>query len=576
MNWKKTLGMLVVFIALFFVAHYTLTKKEQTDEKEEAEKKVYDIKSSDVTQLEIKSEAGLFAFKKDAEGNWGIEKPFLAEADSPKINGIIKNIEDLEIAKTIEIKDQDLKIYGLTKPKIELKFKVKGDEQEKSILLGNKSPDDKTQYVLKGADKTKVCLAGLSLDNVSDNKLKDFREKKIFKFKKDDVNKVSIKNKLGKFELAKQENWQIEKPIKFAGDKIGTEKAINAIANLKVEEFASEKAKNLGKYGLKNPEIKAEFELKDSKLAVSVSKKGEKYYLKRGDRENIYEINESVFKNLNIKLADIIKKKLVEVDTDKVKKIKLTLDSKTKLNFSKNEKGKWIVEDPEMFRVKESKIKAVLRQTKSLQIDELKKTSAKNLDKYGLVNPSKMIYLITEDDKKVGIKVGKSFKKDKDTFYYIANFEADNVFTIKENKIKSIFPKKGDLTEKKIFATSKWSANELVIKEGDEVCHYVKDKENHKWEKKYKGKRVAEPKEIQDLLGKITGLKANTFLQKEDSLDKPGFEIKLTNNSDDIEEVVFGKGEENKVYGKIVSENLIFEVEVAELDKIKEIYKKES
>src|SRR4051794_40404130 len=125
MNFKTTLILLLLLVA---AGGYVAWDRVRSADKDKVEtvatdtKKLFDLKNKDdVTSLTITSDGGnQIVLTKAADNKWRMTKPVEAAAEAWQVDGLVRELVDLESTATVDPKDK-----GLDKPKFRIEIAAK-------------------------------------------------------------------------------------------------------------------------------------------------------------------------------------------------------------------------------------------------------------------------------------------------------------------------------------------------------------------------------------------------------------------------------------------------------------------
>lgn len=571
----KTLIMLLAFLLLYYASHKVLQKKEKKEEQEEKGKKIFsylDVKN--VASLSVRNEFGLFEFKRAAGGDWDILSPIKDEASKSAIDEIVNNTKNLEVKKNLSDESiKDLSIFGLAQSSVEINLSLT-DNKKITLFIGNKTPDDSSLYLREGSQK-KVFVVGTSLENIKTKKLGEFREKKIFSFIKDDVLELNLTNQNGSFVIKKVDGqkYLIEKPTKMQGGKSEIEKVINTLVNARVDEFISEKFDNPEQYNLNKPAIRIDLTLKDNKKTglILSEKKGDeqKYYAKKSDKENVYEVSSQLYKDLDMKLADLILKKLIEFEKDAAKRIDYTVNDKN-FTFVKKGENEWGVLPPWNFTPSPSEISSLLNKVKNTETSDIIKDKIESDAKYGFDKPGLKMVVTTDDAGKevAGFVIGK--EKDQDN-YFMKRISANFVLSVNKNDIDKFPKEKNDFREKNLVSFNRDDILKIALFDAKKNKTFTRDEKE--WILETNGDKSKNPPNIEGLITDVRSLKVFNFIenQKNDAeygLNNPKLTIEIESNKKERISLIIGKAEENNYYAKLANKSEIVTIEKFRIENI--------
>lgn len=287
-------GIVIAFGAYLYFGEYKKAAKEE--EQKAADEKVLNVDQAKVVKMDIKNANGEFEVEKVDDKNWKLNIPLADVADENMITGILGSITTAKFEQAIE--GQDPKNFGLDAPKSSVTVFLK-DGTIKKVNVGIDSPIAGKAY-LQRVDDPKILFADASFKTQLDRTLKDFRDKKIYRKAKTEIESLSIKyntkDNHSTISLVKKGgDWHLPGENGEKADQEASNGLINTIDNLRATDFPSEKADSaseLQKYGLDKPQIFIRLEDKDHKALAEISispKKDNNVFIRVAGQNTIYQ-----------------------------------------------------------------------------------------------------------------------------------------------------------------------------------------------------------------------------------------------------------------------------------------------
>lgn len=416
MKFKTTLILLSVLAALLVLVLFILPKKPA----EEATKgpQLADLKQEEVERIVIRSGSETIGFKREGQGKWLISEPLQAGAESYEVDRLAEDFSSLRAERVVEEKAQDPARYGIPRKEIQLWYK--GRSEPVHFLIGNENPVDNTLYAQKKGDGRIVLLPG-SIKSDLDKKLLDFRQKDIFNFETNRVQKITLRFGGAEWQASKKdEEWVLEKPVAGLADKYKLESVLNTLSGMRAVEFASEQKteKELKEFGLDKPEVEAALSIPAAGQNPSflLRKKDDKVYATTSLSSKIIRVEPQVLTDLDKKPADL-REKGVDIfnawEADKLKVKTAALE----LAVSKDKQGLWRFEAGGTGEADLSKVESFIRQVDNLSAKEFIDRPGP-LASYGLDKPQAEIRIrvkeLEDKTREVTVLVGSEDKAKKE------------------------------------------------------------------------------------------------------------------------------------------------------------------
>ena len=552
MKFRTTL-IAALLLALFgaYVYFFEFKKAEEEKKQEEEEKKVFSIDWEKLEGLEITNAHGTFLMeKREAEAEegspagaqqteWRITEPLQADADDSAINGMVSNLKGVKLEQMVTESAENLEPYGLKEPEIRIALQVaEGAEAPKPLLVGAKSPIGSNSYaVWEGDDK--VLLLSTHLNPQFDKGLYDLRHKKIFAFKREDVERLRIlRSGDPEMELAKEgDRWEILLPFRARASETEVDEILNKLTTLKAEKFVDEAPKDLADYGLDRPVWKIEAVLKPDQtkatlLIGSLHQVGGKGYLyaKREERPGVVSLGMDLIGTFAKDAEEFREKKVMSFKTWKVRKAELEgkgLD----VTLEKRDGQKWWIVAPIEARADGTRMSALLGAVNRLEgVEFLEKPAGEEgLAEYGLADPLARVVLYEEkpassEEEGEGVEggedagypvigallIGMKGHEGEDAYYATVDGE-DTVYRVSGEFYEENFPEGVDaLRSKKAIDFSQYLVTEIDAR-GPEGPVAMKRKEGL-WKLQKPSSGDVEKEVVDKLLIEALGLEVDRFV----------------------------------------------------------------
>ena len=297
---KYTEYIILILIIIFLIAILYIDKRNQIHYKLPSIPKI-NKKQIDKIVIRKGKENPIILTKKD--NVWIINNNPKYKVDSKKIDYILNDISNLKLISLVS-KGNNYERYLLDK---ENKINISVWKKQNKILafsIGKLSPNYTSTYI-KLENKPAIYLAQGNLKLTFDTDLDDLRDKHLFVFNINDVNKIKINFKGENLILTKKNN-------QWTSDKKRNNKIVNLLQKLQTlecESFLNEtKIKSIG---TKNIDIELFTNSKIHFLKVFKSKQDKnKIYI--GESSNLpdkFKLSNYIVEELEKDLQDIISKK---------------------------------------------------------------------------------------------------------------------------------------------------------------------------------------------------------------------------------------------------------------------------
>ena len=187
---------------------YNTIKKQNI---EFLKKTLIDFQDKDVTEIKIQNEVETIQAIRIDKENWKIKKPQETTADMATINSYLLDLKEAKITKFINLSQDVTNSFGLDKPKRSFSITTVNGEFQK-IFFGENSLDG-DQFYAQRAGESIIFLVAKETKKKLFRTFHELRNKKLLKFKTDEINKIVIETQQALFELKKLASyWKLLKP----------------------------------------------------------------------------------------------------------------------------------------------------------------------------------------------------------------------------------------------------------------------------------------------------------------------------------------------------------------------------
>jgi Domain of unknown function (DUF4340) len=408
-RFKGTLVLLLVFAALGGYVYYSdFYHKEDRQKQEDAKKKLFGGEAKDVTEISLEYDGKTATAIRKGEKDWEITNPAGLEADPDVWDQLASSFVQIKKDEVVSAQKTDLAPYGLDKPGISVKVKLKNGASQ-GVLFGSENPK-KTLTYSKRPDSDEVFLVSTSESGSFKKSIGDLRNKKVLDFESDNIDAVRIATP-GKPDLEIQKSgmdWLIKKPVEAAADAGEVSSFVSSIQFARTSAFADEKM-DVKAAGIETPAVK--ITLHDQKagadrvLLFGKSLEKDKYYAKDMARPPIFILGMEIIEKTRRPLFDWRDKSIVKLGQAGMTAIdEMDLVRGTeKLSFKKTDGSDWVLSDGR--KVQQSKIAEMLGalvSERALAIEDAPKAPSA----YGLDKPRVEVVLREKGKEVAALKLG--------------------------------------------------------------------------------------------------------------------------------------------------------------------------
>jgi hypothetical protein len=372
------------------------------------------------------------------------------------------------------------------------------------------------------------------------------REKPFTSLQADDIEEIQVKSAEGETtRLQKADGkWQLVEPVQAAADTGELTTIASSLSSLEIQRVVDENAGDLKQYGLEPARIEIGFRSKGQKdlRRLQIGEKtptGSDLYARFPDQKRVFLVSSYLDSTFNKNTFALRDRRILVFDRNTVDGLDLTSGtSKTSLAKSGPE---WRLTSPVSVRADFAAVEGALERLSSTQMQGIVDAEGKDLAKYGLTKPTGTIAVKTGSSS-AALTLGST----ENALLFAKDSSRPMVFTIAPVLKDDVMRTVADFRRKDLFDSRAFTATRAELKRGAEtiVLEKSKGKDNMDvW--KLSGKDVDATK-VDDLLTKVTGLRAASFEDKPDpSLKTPALVVTVAFGDNKQETVTFGRSGTN-------------------------------
>ena len=421
------------------------------------------LKQSDVQKIRLRYVSRVGASRRQAlqiivcekEGfKWKLVEPTTAKADTDAVEKIISDVKDLRIERFVAEAPDDLSVYGLSQPQIEVIMSL---DKDRTLLIGRK--EGSLVYAKTGSDDPVFMVNAEIIDKLRKQPA-DLRDRTITAFDRKAVEKLELEYPEHSIIIEKRADesqpeagekvWGITEPIKAKADESQIDEVLQRLHELKVARFVSdegqpaavEHAASLFKYGLTEPRIRVIiFSSGSEPNTLLVGKEaGELVYVKTASVASVYLVDTGIVDKLSKTALNLRDRQMMEFKSDDVKRIQMKRKDKT-IVCIKQERD-WRIVEPIREKAKNYEINDILIKLGDLRAEAFVVEKAAQLSEYGLHQPDVEVMVTFKDDGTETLLVGNNIPDSGSA--YAKNLDEDVIFVIEKDAVDEL---KKDLDE---------------------------------------------------------------------------------------------------------------------------------
>jgi Domain of unknown function (DUF4340) len=407
---KKSTLIVMVCAAALLGGYYFLNWKSQKAENSGGEtfKSAFTVQASDITALRLtrpaKPEDPAIRLDKTG-GSWKVTEPVDTGADGSVVDASVDNLTSARITQTEPYAPDRLKAFGLDPAQISVEFQLKNGTKH-TLLIGEKVFDGSSVYTIIDGAKSVSVLPDSVLTS-TDKKIDDWRDHTVLHLTSNQVPSFTLKNPTGEMVLSKiKDRWNFTKPTETRADQDSIDALLTAVQNGKFTNVASEKAEDLGKYGLASPAVNlTASDDTGKKFTLLIGKKdGNDYFARDASRPTVFHVNSDLYSQLTKAFGDLRDKKVLHLDAANMNRVEIRGDHGTIVASSKGDA--WTFELPNAQKGKPAASSKIFDPLTALHADQVIDHAGGDVTSK-LSKPAIEITLTDKDKKTTTLRISK-------------------------------------------------------------------------------------------------------------------------------------------------------------------------
>lgn len=337
------------------------------------------------------------------------------------------------------------------------------------------------------------------------------KEKAFAGVESDAIEEVQIKAAGGETSRATKAEggWRLVEPTKAEADPSEMSAVTSNLSSLEVQRVVEEAPADLGRYGLNPPRVDVAFRVKGDKnfrhlLLGEKTPTGGDLYAKLQDGKRVFLVSSYLENTFNRTPFDLRDKNILEFDREKVDSVEIASGSTT-LQFVRSGTD-WKIAKPIAARGDYGAIEAVVTRLSSGQMQRIVEAEAADLRQYGLDKPS-LTATVNTGSARATLMLGKT----EGGSLYARDASRPMVFAVEESVATDLKKDIGEFRRKDVFDFRSFNAQRVEVKRGTETYVFEKTKDKDGKEIWKKGGQNADTTKVEDLLTKLSNLRAQSF-----------------------------------------------------------------
>lgn len=366
---KSTLIILALAVGLGGWAYYSEIRHPKPPAADEtAPKELFHFNSLDVAAVRLERADGNVELDR-RENEWVLTEPLATRADRIAADALASALATVSSSRTLAAGPERWKEYGLDPPAVTAVIRDKSGQPHR-LRLGAKDFSGDSVYAIldegnpaaaKPGGGKEVLLVPASLLSSASKSFNELRDRALVAFSSWDLSRIEIRRAGGGFRLEKQGRfWNMLSPRAAPADDVALSTLSGAFSSAQFADVMSETAKELARYGLKNPPITIHLKTEKGEEGTLLigKKEGDKYYARDAARSMVFRVDTSFVEKLDVSFDKLRDKHVLRFEEGEIAHLRVNNGMVT-LAASKDTTGKWIVEEPAERKGKELQVARV-------------------------------------------------------------------------------------------------------------------------------------------------------------------------------------------------------------------------
>ena len=368
------------------------------------------------------------------------------------------------------------------------------------------------------------------------------KEKAFASLKAEDIEDVQIKSADGQTSHVQKADgtWKITAPEAAPADQGELSSITGSLASLDIQRIVDENAGDLKQYGLEPAKIEVEFRAKGDKAARRIqfgekTPTGGDLYARFPDQKRVFLVSSFVDSTFNKNTFALRDKTIIKIDREKVDRIEIVADKRS-VTLAKTG-NEWHIVAPIMARADFAAVEGALERLSSAQMQGVVAPDAVDLKKRKL-DPPVATFTAVAGSSRATLLFGET----ENALIYAKDAARPIVFTVAPTLYTDLVRDLAEFRRKDLFDSRSFTATHVEFKRGGETVTLNKTKNKDGSEEWKNGDKLIHAMKVEDLLSKVTGLRAESFeTTMNPALKNPALVVTIRFDENKMEQVAFAK-----------------------------------
>ena len=368
------------------------------------------------------------------------------------------------------------------------------------------------------------------------------KEKAFASLKAEDIEDVQIKSADGQTSHVQKADgtWKITAPDPAPADQGELSSITGGLASLDIQRVVDENAGDLKQYGLEPARIEVEFRAKGDKAPrrIQLGEKtptGGDLYARFPDQKRVFLVSSFVDSTFNKNTFALRDKTIIKIDREKVDRIDIVADKRS-VTLAKTG-SEWQIVAPIMARADFAAIEGALERLSSAQMQGIVPADAADLKKHKL-EPPVASFTAAAGSSRATLLFGET----ENALIYAKDAARPMVFTVAPTLYTDLVRDLAEFRRKDLFDSRSFTATHVEFKRGAETVTLNKTKNKDGSEEWKNGDKLIHAMKVEDLLSKVSGLRAESFeTAMNPALKNPTLVVTIRFDENKMEQVTFAR-----------------------------------
>jgi hypothetical protein len=389
---------------------------------------------------------------------------------------------------------------------------------------------------------------------------------KAFAVSPENIEEVVVTNAAGEKARVQRvdANWHLVEPEKADADATAVAAVTSSVAALEVQRVVDENPSELSQYGLMPPRIDLAFRVRGEKdfqrlLVGEKTPTGGDLYAKKPNETRVFLISSYLDGSFNRTAFDFRDKAVLKFEREMADGVEIAAGPQA-LQLSR-EGTEWKLLKPVAARADYAGAEGIITRLSTGQMQKVVENEPKDLRQYGLDRPS-LSATVSSGSSRATLLLGRTTEGG----YFAKDATRPAVFTVDEGLATELKKTVADLRRKDMFDARSFTVNRIDVQRGAEKLAFEKAKEGEKDVWKNAAGQVVDSAKVEDLVTKLSNLRATTFEASNAALKTPMLTVTMRFDENKNETASFGRGGAD-VYGSRTDEPVAARLEANVFDE---------